>query len=183
MKENTPSTTADLLSAISDKVNACIQCGTCSASCPNAFAMDFTPRHLWRLLQAGETQAVLTSRSFSLCSTCYSCTLRCPRGLPLTDIMSALKQVGARQMPMPDPAGVLFHRNFLESVRRHGRVREMEFMTLYFSAMKNPLLPFHFASLGMRLLSRKKLPFQLPSRGSERLNALFCKVNELENTP
>lgn len=183
MKENTPSAGADLLSAISDQVKACIQCGTCSASCPNAFAMDFTPRHLWRLLQAGEIQTVLTSRSFSLCSTCYACTLRCPRGLPLTDIMSALKQVSARQLPMLDPSGVLFYRNFLESVRRHGRVREMEFMTLYFSAMKNPLLPFQFASLGIRLLSRNKLPLQLPSRGSERLNDLFCKVNELENTP
>jgi len=183
MKENTPSAGADLLSAISDQVKACIQCGTCSASCPNAFAMDFTPRHLWRLLQAGEIQTALTSRSFSLCSTCYACTLRCPRGLPLTDIMSALKQVSARQSPMLDPSGVLFYRNFLESVRRHGRVREMEFMTLYFSAMKNPLLPFQFASLGIRLLSRNKLPFQLPSRGSERLNDLFCKVNELENTP
>ena len=183
MKENTPSAAADLLSAISDKVNACIQCGTCSASCPNAFAMDFSPRHLWRLLQASEMQAVLTSRSFSLCSTCYYCTLRCPRGLPLTDIMSALKQVSARQLPMLDPSGVLFYQKFLESVRRHGRVREMEFMTLYFSAMKNPLLPFQFASLGIRLLSRKKLPFQLPSKGSERLNALFRKVNELENAP
>ena len=183
MKENTPSTAADLPSTISEKVNACIQCGTCSASCPNAFAMDFTPRHLWRLLQAGEIEAVLTSRSFSLCSTCYYCTLRCPRGLPLTDIMSALKQVSARQLPMLDPSGVLFYQKFLESVRRHGRVREMEFMTLYFSAMKNPLLPFQFASLGIRLLSRKKLLFQLPSRGGERLNALFRKVKELENAP
>ena len=183
MKESTSSTTADPLSDIREKVNACIQCGTCSASCPNAFAMDFSPRHLWRLLQAGETRAVLTSRSFSLCSTCYSCTLRCPRGLPLTEIMSALKQVSARQSPVQDPSGVVFYQKFLESVRRHGRVREMEFMTLYFSAMKNPLLPFQYTSLGIKLLSRKKLRFQLPSKGSERLETLFQKVNALEDAP
>jgi len=59
----------------------------------------------------------------------------------------------------------------------------MEFMTLYFSAMRKPLLPFQFASLGIRLLSRNKLPFQLPSRGSKRLNALFLKVNEMEDAP
>ncbi len=181
MKDNSPSAAVDLLSAVSDMVKACIQCGTCSASCPNAFAMDLTPRYLWRLLQAGETQAVLKSRTFSLCSSCYSCTLRCPRGLALTDVMSALKQVSARQVPMLDPSGVLFYQKFLESVRRHGRVREMEFMALYFSAMKSPLLPFQFAGLGIRLLSRKKLPFQLPSKGSERLKALFRKVNELED--
>jgi heterodisulfide reductase subunit C len=97
--------------------------------------------------------------------------------------MSELKQIAARQLPLPDPSGALFYRNFLESVRRHGRVREMEFMTLYFSAMKNPILPFQFASLGIRMMARKKLSFELPTRGNARLDALFSKVNELESAP
>ncbi len=183
MKENVSFENAERLSAVCDQVRACIQCGTCSASCPNAFAMDHPPRYLWRLLQVGDVEGVLTSRTFSMCSTCYCCTLRCPRGLPLTDVMSELKQIGSRQTPLLDPSGTLFYRNFLESVRRHGRVREMEFMTLYFSAMKNPVLPFQFASLGIRMLTRKKLSFEWPVRGEARLEALFSKVNELENTP
>ena len=28
---------------IAEKIKSCIQCGTCSASCPTAYAMDYTP--------------------------------------------------------------------------------------------------------------------------------------------
>lgn len=175
---------AEALAPIRDMVKACIQCGTCSASCPNAFAMADTPRRLWRMLQAGEVQMVLKSDSFSLCSACYTCTLRCPRGLPLTDAMSALKQVVARQDALRFASTTLFYRKFMESVRRHGRVRETEFMCLYLTAMKNPLLPFQFAPLGLKLFSRKKLDFRPPSKGGDaRMDALFQKVHELENAP
>ncbi len=183
MKDTENVQMTEALAPIQDMVRACIQCGTCSASCPNAFAMTDTPRRLWRMLQAGETQAVLNSETFALCSACYSCTLRCPRGLPLTDAMNALKQVVARKDALRFASGTLFYRNFMESVRRHGRVRETEFMYLYLMAMKNPLLPFRFAPLGLKLFSRKKLDFRLPSGGDARMDALFHKVRELENTP
>ena len=42
------------LAAVGDMVKACIQCGTCTASCPNAFAMDLTPRQLWRMVSLGK---------------------------------------------------------------------------------------------------------------------------------
>ena len=135
-------TTEGALSDVRRMVAACIQCGTCTGSCPNEFAMDVTPRKLWRLVLTGQVDAVFQSRTFSLCSACYYCTLRCPRGLPLTEAMSALKQIAAREGMVQHRQGILFYRSFLESVRRHGRVREMEFMTLYFNGMKNPLLPF-----------------------------------------
>ena len=161
-------------------VQACIQCGTCTASCPNAFAMDLTPRRLWRLVLMGQTDAVYASKTFSLCSACYVCTLRCPRGLPLTDAMSRLKQLAGPRRLDHLRAGDLFYRNFIASVRRHGRVREMEFMTLYFAQMMNPWLPFRFASLGMRLMRKGKVALQLPSRGSGRLEKIFRKVEEME---
>jgi len=31
-------------------IRRCIQCGTCSSSCPTAYAMDYTPRRLWQLV-------------------------------------------------------------------------------------------------------------------------------------
>ena len=49
----------------------------------------------------------------------------------------------------------------------------MELMTLYFAQMKNPLLPFHFASLGLRLMRKGKISLQLPSAGSGKLEYLF----------
>jgi heterodisulfide reductase subunit C len=169
------------LAAVREMVQTCIQCGTCTASCPNEFAMDATPRRLWRMVLMGRQEAVFASRTFSLCSSCYYCTLRCPRGLPLTEAMAALKRAAARKGLKSCRSEIHFYRAFIDSVRRHGRVREMEFMTLYMARMKSPLLPLRFAPLGLKLVGKGKVPLQLPSRGQGKLAALFTKVETLEH--
>ncbi|MFH1983546.1 MAG: 4Fe-4S dicluster domain-containing protein [Pseudomonadota bacterium] len=168
----------DQLAPVREMVQACIQCGTCSGSCPNAFAMDITPRRMWRMVLTGQMADLFSSKTFMLCSVCYACTLRCPRGLPLTDAMSALKRIAARENR--HRSSTQFYLNFMESVRRHGRVREMEFMTLYFFAMKNPLLPLQFASLGMRLMAKGKVSLQLPSKGKGKLDTIFRNAEAME---
>jgi len=170
----------DALEPIKEMVQACIQCGTCSGSCPNEFAMDLTPRKMWRMVLMGQSEKIFTSRTFILCSACYSCSLRCPRGLPLTDAMAALKRIAARENLTAYRRSTLFYKTFLESVRRHGRVREMEFMTLYFSSLKNPFIPLQFAPLGLRLMRKGKIHPQLPSKGTGKLETLFQRVEELE---
>ena len=79
-----------------EQLLSCIQCGTCSASCPTAFAMDYTPRQLWQMVRLGMREEVLSSRTFWLCTTCKSCQVRCPRGIPITDTMIALKEYAMR---------------------------------------------------------------------------------------
>ena len=177
-----PIESSDALAPVREMIRSCIQCGTCTGSCPNAFAMDKTPRLLWRMVLMGKRAAIFNSKTFTLCSSCYYCTLRCPRGLPLTDAMSALKQIASSENIPRYRQSTLFYKKFIESVRRHGRVREMEFMTLYFSALKNPLLPFRFAALGMKLMKKGKVSIQIPSKGKAPLEAIFRKVEELERT-
>jgi heterodisulfide reductase subunit C len=168
------------LAKIEKLVRACIQCGTCSGSCPNAFAMDITPRQLWRMVQMGCEAAIFQSRTFTLCSFCHYCTLRCPRGLPLGEAMAALKQTAARQGLLLYRKSTLFCHYFMESVRRHGKVREMEFMALYFTKLKDPLLPLQFASIGLKLMCKGKLPIQFPFKGQGKLEAIFKKAQEME---
>ncbi len=178
--EIAPEPVIDSLAKIRGMVSACIQCGTCTGSCPNAFAMDLTPRQLWCNVMRGEKETIFNSKTFFLCSVCYYCTLRCPRGLPLTEAMSALKQIAVKENLVPYKKSIRFYKSFMESVRRHGRVREMEFMTLYFLSMKNPLIPLQFAPLGMKLMSKGKVSFEIPSKGSGALESIFRKVEELE---
>ncbi len=165
---------------IQEMVRACIQCGTCTGSCPNAFAMDRTPRQMWRMVLTGRKEAIFSSQTFALCSACYQCTLRCPRGLALTEAIGRLKQIAAREKIALYKKSVRFYESFLSSVRRHGRVREMEFMTLYFLSMKSPFLPLKFSGLGMRLMGKGKVSLQLPSRGKRPLESIFRKVEEME---
>lgn len=173
----------DPLAPIQEMVQTCIQCGTCTGSCPNAFAMDQTPRQLWRMVLMGQKDVIFQSKTFALCSSCYYCTLRCPRGLLLTEAMGALKQIASRENLAKYRQSFLFYKSFIKSVRNHGRVREMEFMTLYFTSMKNPFVPFRFAALGMRLMLKKKISLQIPSKGKRPLEAIFRKIEELEERP
>jgi heterodisulfide reductase subunit C len=133
------------------------------------------------MLAGGETEAVLESGVFVYCSSCYHCTLRCPRGLPLTEAMAALKQASARANPWAFKATQRFYHRFMASVRRHGRVKEAEFMTWYFWDMKNPFLPLSYLPLGFRLMVKGKVRPEPPSFGGpDALGPLFDRVRALE---
>jgi heterodisulfide reductase subunit C len=171
----------DELEHVREMVQSCIQCGTCTGSCPNAFAMDLTPRQLWRFVMLDQREAVFKSRTFMLCSACYFCTLRCPRGLQLTEAMHVLKQAASREKLERYRPVTAFYQHFVESVRRHGRVNELEFMTYYFAEMKNLMLPLRYSGLGLRLVAKGKLPLRWPLQRTRPLEALFRKVAELED--
>ncbi len=170
----------DRLSPDGRLLRRCIQCGTCTASCPAAHAMELSPRQMWRMVQLGFEEEVLRSRTMWLCSICYQCQVRCPRGIPLTDTITRLKEMALQRQLAASRESVAFYRAFADVVRRYGRMREMEFMVRYFLA-GNPLSAFGFAGLGLTLLSRGKVHPELPRLGGEgRLDELFERVAELE---
>jgi len=172
--------TDETLAPVREMIQSCIQCGTCTGSCPNEFAMDHTPRELWRMVMMGQKKEIFRSQTFELCSSCYSCTLRCPRGLPLTDAMHQLKLIAIRD-DMPEyKESNLFYKSFLNSIARHGRVREANMMTQYFLSLIDPMVMLKFASLGLKLIARRKLAFHWGSKGARPLSAIFNKVKEVE---
>jgi len=175
------------LAQVQEMVRSCIQCGTCTGSCPNAFAMDLTPRRMWRMVLMGLSDEIFHSKTFTLCSACYTCTLRCPRGLPLTEAMGVLKQAAARQDLVQYRQSTRFYRRFMDSVRRHGRVQETAFIAAYFMDMtpRHPMLPLLYTPLGMQLMRKGKLSIQNPFArpGARSLEAIFKKVESLEEVP
>jgi Fe-S oxidoreductase len=74
------------------KLGTCLQCGTCSSSCPTYFAMDVPPRKLWRMVTLGLKDDIARSSTFWLCTACHSCTIRCPRGIPVSDSMRQIRE-------------------------------------------------------------------------------------------
>ncbi|MFH2093981.1 MAG: 4Fe-4S dicluster domain-containing protein [Pseudomonadota bacterium] len=174
--------TQDLLfKEVQTMVQPCIQCGTCSSSCLAVPFMENSPRYTWRLVQLGLQEEVLNSKTFIYCASCYYCTLRCPRGLPLTQAMAALKEITAKRVEKQHKSSMDFYKYFVKSVRRHGRVNEVELMTNYMISTKNPLTPLKYAPLGMKLMSKGKLSFKNTFKGNRVLDVLFCKVKEVED--
>ena len=108
-----------------ERIRNCIQCGLCSASCPLSPYMDFTPRRLIHMAREGFKKDVLESFTIWLCTSCYSCTVECPRRIRVTDVMYALKRraiedgVYPRRFPIPVLAS-----EFGDMIRRNGRVTE-----------------------------------------------------------
>ena len=170
-----------LRAEIQENVLACMQCGTCTGSCINSFAMDLTPRQVWRLAQLGDMESIFKSKTFYLCSACYYCTLRCPRGLRLTETMSALKRLSAAEGLTKFKESANFYKTFMDTVRRYGRLREMEFINRYFVSMKSPLFPLSYVPLGLKLMKKGKVSIEAPKLfGEGRFDRLFQKVLEME---
>ena len=169
----------DPLEAVRTGLQACVQCGTCTGSCPNAADMDLTPRKMWRLVILGRQAEVMASRTFILCSACYTCTLRCPRGLPLTAAMEALKGIAFARREPRHRSSRLFYETFMQIIRRHGRIREMTLMTRYLTAMMSPTTALHFAPLGLKLMGRGKLEMGGGAAGTS-LEPLFSQVAHME---
>lgn len=72
-------------------VMACYQCGKCSAGCPMVSLMDLLPNQIIRLVQLGQIEEVVNSKTIWLCASCFSCTTRCPKGVDLAKLMEALR--------------------------------------------------------------------------------------------
>ena len=79
-----------------EAITVCDQCGTCSGSCPMISEMDVTPSQLMRMVQLGQSEA-LDTKTMWMCASCFACTVRCPRGLDLSKVAEALRQVTLRR--------------------------------------------------------------------------------------
>jgi heterodisulfide reductase subunit C2 len=74
----------------------CNQCGKCSAGCPVAPAMDMLPNQVMRLAQLGLAD-VLDCQAIWVCTSCLTCITRCPKGVDLSRVMEALRQIRLRR--------------------------------------------------------------------------------------
>jgi heterodisulfide reductase subunit C len=78
------------------KISDCFQCGSCTAGCPVAFAMDPVPSQAIRMLQLGMVKELLDSSGIWLCAACNVCGTRCPRGVDYAKISDALRALVLR---------------------------------------------------------------------------------------
>lgn len=139
-----------------ENIEACYQCGKCSASCPLVRAMDMTPNQVIRAVQLGLKDLVLDSSAVWHCAACQSCASRCPRDIDMSHVMKALARRCIREGRRPkDPAMAAFHRSFMESMERWGRAHEVEIMSL--TKLRDAGQRLKDLPLGAALFGRGKL--------------------------
>ncbi len=79
-----------------ENVDLCFQCGACSSGCPMTQEMDYLPSKIIRMTQLGLEDA-LESKTIWVCTTCFNCEVRCPRGIDIANVMEALRQIVLRK--------------------------------------------------------------------------------------
>ena len=74
----------------------CYHCHKCTAGCPTAFAMQYGPDRILRLIQFGQKERLLASRDPWLCLGCEMCGAHCPNDIDINEVMIALKEMSEK---------------------------------------------------------------------------------------
>jgi heterodisulfide reductase subunit C2 len=161
------------------KVSHCYQCGNCSASCPYTCVYDYPVNQIMRLVQLGQRDIVLRSRSIWLCATCQACTTRCPCNLDVALIMETLRIMSRREGVVSEGDIQLFYDEFLKSVKAFGRVFETGLLPMYSLKAGKPFTDLDLAPL---ILKKGKLPLW-PHRikGHKEVSAIFNRFRNRRN--
>ena len=163
-----------------EQILKCIQCGTCTGSCPMSDVMDHGPRKLFALVKGGDIEEALKSNTYWVCASCYFCTVRCPRGIKITDIMYALKQLAVKRgyFPAKEKTPALYL-SFRDTVEQYGRLSEAKLMQKF--AVKSPGIIFKQMGLGIKLLTRGRIETKPESvKNIEGFRRVVLKAKELE---
>lgn len=75
----------------------CMKCGKCSASCPSYDEMEYHPHQFVDMIDKGQVEKLLESKSLYKCLTCFACIERCPRGVEPAKLIEAVRLVKIRQ--------------------------------------------------------------------------------------
>ena len=75
----------------------CMKCGKCSATCPAYDEMEYHPHQFVSMVESGEIEPLLGSKSLYRCLTCFACVDRCPRTVQPAKLIEAVRLAVIRQ--------------------------------------------------------------------------------------
>ncbi|MBO8137970.1 MAG: 4Fe-4S dicluster domain-containing protein [Desulfotomaculum sp.] len=163
-------------------VKMCMQCGICPTTCTLRGIMDHSPRQIIQLIRAGDKEQVLQSNTIWMCTSCYTCSCRCPRGVPMMDIMHDLRHLAEEEGYITNQSHMA--QVYYNDVAKRGRIWEGG-LTLKYSlklGVGNALkLAREMQDVGMEMFKHKRLPIFPPKgvKNPAKLRAVLQKAAAL----
>lgn len=129
-----------------------------------------------RLLQLGQVDEVLNSRTAQLCFDCMTCSTRCPMNIDVANVIEHAKMIADERGIEGDEKDIrLFRIAFLQNVRRHGRLHEARLLTWINLRCFKPLNDMALVSLILRKKKIHIVPPRIKNRGE--IHRIFREVN------
>jgi len=156
-------------------IQHCYQCQKCSAGCPLNFAMDILPNQVFRHIQYGHREKVLSSKTIWLCASCHTCSTRCPNSIDIAKVMDTLRSIAAKSGAAEGEKNIpMFHRFFLALTKYTGRTWEPGF-SLY--ELKSGGLG-GFMGWGLKAFLRGRMGIFPTFKGGSEFRRLFNTVGK-----
>lgn len=157
-----------------EKISACYQCYRCTNGCPVAADMDIYPHRIIRHIVLGDREKVLTSGTIWTCLQCTTCSVRCPNDIDIAHVFDALRKISIVEGKAAEKDTWVFYQLFLDSVKKHGRLYELESVMRYKMAKKDF---FGDAGMGLGMFLKGRLgmfPHNIQDRKA--LKEVFKKI-------
>ncbi len=162
-------------------IRVCMQCGTCTASCPNAEFMDRTPSELIAMARAGLKEEVLASNAMWYCLSCYLCTVRCPRDVKITRLMHVFEGLAAGDgLSNKRTTTPVMYRGFNVYVRNWGRISEI-WMIMRYYLQTNPFKAIGMIPVAWNLFSHSRISLKMDKLSPEGIKQLSAIIGKAES--
>jgi heterodisulfide reductase subunit C len=139
------------------------------------------PRRIIGHVLAGDRERALNSESIWYCASCFTCAVRCPQGISITDVMYALRSLAA---PTHKNVSTVFYKTFTDSVVAGGKAHEAGVaMAAGFARGPGALLGLAPMGLGLMAKGRMHLAKPAPIKGTGELAALAKAVQARRPQP
>lgn len=79
------------------KPGKCMRCGKCSATCPAYDEMEYHPHQFVNMVENGDIEPLLNSKSLYKCLSCFACIDRCPRSVQPAKLVEAVRLMAVRR--------------------------------------------------------------------------------------
>ena len=87
----------NILRISGSNVKKCMKCGKCSGTCPAYDEMEYHPHQFVYMVESGDIEPLMSSKSLYKCLTCFACVERCPRGVEPAKLIEAVRLETIRQ--------------------------------------------------------------------------------------
>ncbi|MCQ2374682.1 MAG: 4Fe-4S dicluster domain-containing protein [Salinivirgaceae bacterium] len=139
---------------LEEGLNACMNCGMCTAICPAAEFYEYDPRRIADMVQKKDDAIIedlLKSETIWYCGQCMSCKTRCPRGNAPGFIIQALRKLSIKMgyFTCSEKGRQQFalKRTIGENILKHGYCVSPKLVTPWMHPEQGPMWEWYYSNV------------------------------------